>query len=139
MEWKLQLPTNISELYKELKIMKEIRNKHLFFFLYLGGLFIFMGSIFSYAQVELNTYFFSREITEANSLCKSNLQSGDNTDFKYFKILSYNKGLETASIYCIFSDSGSNSRLDINKTAQWRVVFSTKINQERNWYWPLYF
>jgi hypothetical protein len=119
--------------------MKEVSNKHLSFYISIIFVAMILWSVFSYIQVEMNTYLFSSEIGQAESLCKNNLQSSDTSDLKYFKILNYNKGLETASIYCIFNNSDSNLQLDINKNLQWRVIFSSKLNRERGWYWPLYF
>ena len=101
-------------------------------------LFSFAWSIFGYIQVELSTYLFSNNIPVAEKLCQDNSQVSS-AELKYFKILYYNKGLETLSMYCIFTNSNLNLRLDINKNKEWRVVFASQLNKERNWYWPLYF
>ncbi len=118
--------------------MKKISNKYFSFYIPLFLILLFTWSIFGYVQVELNTYLFAKNIPTVEKLCKDNSLEAD-AEFRYFKILFYNKGLETSSVYCIFTNSDLNLRLDINKNKEWRVVFTSQLNKDRSWYWPLYF
>lgn len=98
-------------------------------------LLFFIISIWSYIQAEISTAIFSSEISNITSLCNS---SNKNNNLKYYKIVNYNKSVQTATIYCIYEDSSLNVKLDLNKSDDWRIVFATKLNKEKSYYWPIY-
>jgi hypothetical protein len=97
---------------------------------------IFVGSsIFSYITAELNTNLYLASIDNVAELCSTE----SNPDFKYLKIISYEKALRKAKVYCIYKDSDKNLELELNYgRSKWQAYLTTKLNKERNFYWPIY-
>lgn len=91
--------------------------------------------IWSYVQTEITTWAYANQISNLEQLC---LDSAEKSNLKFYKILWYNKGLESATVYCIYDQPEKNTRLEINKNLEWRINYSTKLNKERNLYWPIY-
>ena len=90
--------------------------------------------VFSYLQTELTTKYYLSEIANWTELC--NLSS--NSDFKYIKVLEFEKSKGFARIFCLYKDGSKNVELDLNKIKIWTVIKTTKLNAEGNLYWPIY-
>jgi len=95
----------------------------------------FLLLIWSYIQTEIVTWAYAGQVSNIEKLC---LDSSEKSNLKFYKILWYDKGLESATVYCIYDQSEKNTRLEINKNEEWRINYSTKLNKERNLYWPIY-
>ncbi|MEM1312735.1 MAG: hypothetical protein AAGF07_04705 [Patescibacteria group bacterium] len=98
--------------------------------------FIFIGFlIFSYITAELNTRMYADQFDNLDLLCSTDV----NEDFKYLKVISYEKAFNRASVYCVYEDSSKNLRLDLNyRESEWQVYLTTRLNKKRNLYWPIY-
>lgn len=99
------------------------------------GLLIITAA-WSYVQAELNPIFSVNEASEIGKICNQ-----PEYTLKFFKVTNYDKGLQKATVFCIYEQSNQNRRLDLNKNDKnggWRVVFSSQLNKERSWYWPIY-
>jgi hypothetical protein len=91
--------------------------------------------LWSYLQTEISTWAYANQINNIEQLC---LDSSEKSTLKFYKILWYNKSLESAAVYCIYDQQEKNSRLEISKNQEWRITYSTKLNKERSLYWPIY-
>ena len=90
--------------------------------------------VFPYLEVELKTFLFSNKISNLSKIC----QSYSNSELKYTKVLDYNQSLKRSKIHCIFKDTKENLSLNMIYEDGWKVVYTKKINSERNFYWPVY-
>ena len=100
----------------------------------LGFLFLVI-LIFGYVATEINTNLYAKEISNVDELC----QTEKNPDLKYIKVLKYEKSAKRAEIYCIYEDSNKNLDLDMSyRDGKWQAYLTTKLNKDRNFYWPVY-
>jgi len=90
--------------------------------------------IFPYLETELKTFLFSSEIPNLAKTCESYSTSR----LKYIKLLKYNRPLKKAKVYCLFEDTSENLSLDMVYQNSWKVIYTKKINSEKNFYWPVY-
>ncbi len=98
---------------------------------------VFLSLVFSYIYTEVFTKLYLTEISNQANLCETQ----KNSDFKYVKVLDYNRQQKTARIYCLYKDENKNLQLDLIKKEpeQWEIVLSRKLNSDSNLYWPIYY
>lgn len=84
------------------------------------------------------------EITTLSHAKKIDLQLYCNPDqnfqnFKYSKILKFQKHRNTAKIVCIFKNPAENQLLELNLVdRKWTVVSRKFLNVDKSFYWPIY-
>ncbi len=117
---------------------KVFQNKTLNYWGFLVGLLIillFSSLIFAYIRAETATNLYLKEIKNISELC----ETAENPDFKYAKVINYEKALTKAKVYCIYEDSSKNLELNlILEEDKGRIYLIKKINKDRNLYWPVY-
>lgn len=97
-------------------------------------LLCFLFSIsYGYLNVELLTFVNSKNIP-TSTLC-----SEPETDFKFSKIIKYEKYKNTARIFCLYKDYRYNQFLVLNlRNETWTTVSKELANSRFNFYWPIY-
>jgi len=89
---------------------------------------------FSYVETEINTNLSLNEFNNLEELCPKK-----DLDFKYAKVVTFEKARRFSRIYCIYEDPSKNVQLDMNHTGgKWQPYFRQNLNQDRNIYWPIY-
>jgi hypothetical protein len=116
----------------------KIQNRVVDYWRFLGvllGIVVFVFLTFGYISTELNTYLYASQITNVDELCSTY----QNQDFKYVKVLQYEKSINQAEIYCIYGDSNKNIDIDMSfEGGKWQPYLTLKLNKNRNFYWPIY-
>lgn len=94
--------------------------------------FLVFSFSFSYLWSETVTFLYSKDLN-LKEICSQE-------DFKFGKIIDYQKYKNTASVYCIYTDSSKNIRLDLNfQNNNWQVIKRILLNSEKGQlYWPIY-
>jgi|LakMenEpi03Aug12_release.lakeMendotaPanAssembly.Ray.scaffolds.fasta_scaffold41602_3 hypothetical protein len=87
---------------------------------------------YSYFWSETITFFYSKDLN-LKEICPQE-------DFKFGKIIDYQKYKNTASVYCIYTDSSKNIELDLNfQNNRWQIIKRVLLNSQKGQlYWPIY-
>lgn len=99
------------------------------------GIFVLGILSIAYVRTEITTYWYKNEFNFFQNYCKPN----ENPDFKYFKIIQYDKSKGEARIQCIYSDGNKNMQYTLNFVNTWSVASSVSLVQGGTLPWPLYF
>lgn len=94
--------------------------------------FLVFSFSYSYLWSETVTFLYSKDLN-LKEICSQE-------DFKFGKIIDYQKYKNTASVYCIYTDSSKNIQLDLNfQNNNWQVIKRILLNSEKGkLYWPIY-
>jgi hypothetical protein len=96
------------------------------------ALIVLVTAVYGYLQVELNT------ITQGQNLDIQTKCQDQGNQLKQAKVFEYHPYRDYASILCVFQDSSENTLIILNYRQDWEVVTREKINQSRDFYWPIY-
>jgi hypothetical protein len=101
------------------------------FFLVFTTIFV----LWPYIEAEYYTKNFSNLINPT-SVCTENFT---NINLKFTKIIKLERYRGFAKIFCFSFDPLKSVEAEIvERQKGWQVVFSEKLNKNRNFYWPMY-
>lgn len=99
------------------------------------GFFLLILFFFSYVQAEILTSFNSSEFDIAR-ICKVSL----NSDFKGFKLISFEKFKNSARAYCLYDNPQKNVAVDlVLKENIWKIENIKFIQKDNVFVWPVYY
>jgi hypothetical protein len=92
--------------------------------------------IYPYIQAETLTNIYQQTF-DINKICKTQ----DNTDFRKFKLVNYEKQKNTAQLYCLYADYKKNSVVTLYYAEQdgWLVEYTRNYKKDIGFFWPIYY
>lgn len=105
------------------------------FWLWVVFIFFLLSLSFSYFWTEALTFVYGKNF-DFTGICSQN----SIPDFKFAKILDYQKYKKTSTVNCIYKDPTKNSEVQLNfQDNKWQPISRTLINSEKGiLYWPIY-
>lgn len=90
---------------------------------------------FGYIQTEVFTITYKSEF-DIKAICKVD----QNSDWKNFKIINFEKYRRTAKVYCIYQDSLKNSVVNLYYAEdKWSVEYFRNLRDNNSFQWPVYY
>lgn len=93
---------------------------------------IFFIGLLGYLRTEIATNLYQKEFNVVE-ICGT-----DETGFKDFKIVEYQKFRKRAKVYCLFSDPEKSLLINLSLRENWEITTSEKLNAWGKFYWPIY-
>jgi hypothetical protein len=99
------------------------------------GLIIVFIVFYPYIQAETLSIIQNSQF-DKDKICKVST----NSDFRYIKIVNYERQKNTATLYCLYENTTKNSIVTLyNSNEGWLVEYTRNYKKDIGFYWPIYY